>query len=84
MTRSTKMTFKRAVADFEEASPWLGPQHAPAVAALRAMAEQLDAELVPAMLSQFGLSYRALEKERPKDVETDPVDDLIRRGREVA
>lgn len=67
----SRMTFKESVIAFEGASPWLGPQHAPAVAALRAMAEQLDAELVPAMLSQFGLAYRALEKERPRDVEQD-------------
>ena len=68
------MTFTSAVADFERASPWLGPQHAPAVAALRAMATTLDdGEMPPAMIGQFGLTFRALSKERPTAAEVDPL-----------
>lgn len=74
MARKPKMTFKMAVADFEEASPWLGPQHAPAVAALRAMAEHLDGgDMAPALLGQFGLAFRSLSKERPTAEQVDPL-----------
>ncbi|MBB1482501.1 hypothetical protein H5392_01340 [Tessaracoccus sp. MC1865] len=69
-----EMSFTSAVADFETASPWLGPQHAPAVVALRAMAAQLDAgDLAPALLGQFGLAFRALSKERPTAEHVDPL-----------
>ena len=69
-----EMTFASAVADFEAASPWLGPQHSPAVVALRAMASQLDdGDLAPALLGQFGLAFRALSKERPTAEHVDPL-----------
>lgn len=74
MTRKSEMTFTSAVRDFEAASPWLGPQHAPALAALRAMAKQLDGgSLQPAMVGQFGLAYRNLEKQRPTGKKADPL-----------
>lgn len=70
----SKMTFTSAVKDFEDASPWLGPEHAPAVVALRAMAAQLDAgDMAPALLGQFGLAFRALRKERPVESTVDPL-----------
>lgn len=66
--------FARAVAEFEKASPWLGPQHSPAVVSLRAMAQQLDAgDMAPALLGQFGLAFRALSKERPTATTVDPL-----------
>ena len=72
---SKKQTpFVSAVAEFEKASPWLGPQHAPAVVSLRAMAAQLDAgDMAPALLGQFGLAYRSLEKQRPMGEDVDPL-----------
>lgn len=74
MTSSTVMTFQSAVEEFEAASPWLGPEHAPAVVALRAMATQLDrGEMAPALLGQFGLAFRALRKERPVESSVDPL-----------
>lgn len=74
MPRKSEMNFAAAVSDFEAASPWLGPQHAPAVAALRAMARQLDGgDMAPAMLSQFGLAYRNLDKQRPSAKKADPL-----------
>lgn len=70
----SKMTFTSAVKDFEGASPWLGPEHAPAVVALRAMAAQLDGgDMAPALLGQFGLAFRALRKERPVESAKDPL-----------
>lgn len=75
MTSKPKLTFASAVKDFEDASPWLGPQHAPAVAALRAMATQLDAgDMAPALLGQFGLCFRNLAKERPAESAKDPLE----------
>ena len=72
---SKKQTpFVSAVAEFEKASPWLGPQHAPAVVALQAMAAQLDAgDMSPALLGQFGLAFRSLSKERPTGEVVDPL-----------
>lgn len=68
--KTTSMTFKAAVEQFETASPWLGPEHAPAVVALRSMAEQLDGgDMAPALLGQFGLAFRALRKERPVEAQ---------------
>lgn len=75
------MTFTQAVADFEDASPWLDAQHAPAVVALRAMAAELDAGmLAPALLGQFGLAYRALQKEQPRE----PAKDALEAALEAA
>lgn len=74
MTKQPVMTFTSAVKDFEDASPWLGPEHAPAVVALRAMALQLDGgDMAPALLGQFGLAFRALRKERPVESAVDPL-----------
>lgn len=77
------MTFDEAVSEFEAASPWLGPQHAPAVVALRSMARRLDeGEAAPALLGQFGLAFRALSKERPtSDEPTDPLEVALRQAK---
>ena len=67
-------TFAEALSEFEAASPWLGPEHAPALMSLRAMAAQLDAgDLAPALLAQWGLAYRSLRKERPVESYVDPL-----------
>ena len=61
-------TFADALAEFIAASPWLGPLDAPAVAALSAMASELDAGgMTPALLSQWGLTYRNLVRRAPAD-----------------
>ncbi len=74
MPRSIKKTFASAVEEFEGASPWLGPEHAPAVVALRVMAAELDkGDMAPALLGQFGLAFRALRKERPAETSKDPL-----------
>lgn len=72
--------FTRSVAEFEDASPWLGPLDAPAVASLRAMAAKLDAgDMAPAMLSAFGLAYRSLLKRAPvQDKPDDPLEAALR------
>ena len=61
--------FTTSINKFIKASPWIGPTDAPAVASLKAMAKELDTAefLSPAMLSQFGLSFRALQKRAPAE-----------------
>ena len=79
-----KRPFTKAVRDFKKASPWLGPAHQPALVTLFALAEDLDeGDRTPALVAQFGLTYRALAKEAPKapDADEDGVDELIERGR---
>lgn len=66
--------FTESVEEFVSASPWLSAEHAPALATLRAVAAELDGgELVPALVAQFGLTHRALAKERPTGEEQDPL-----------
>ena len=70
--------FTRSIETFVSASPWIGPLDAPAVAALRAMARVLDTSdgMTPAMLSQWGLAFRALSKKAP--AEAPPEDEFER------
>lgn len=67
--------FTDAVEEFVSSSPWLGAEHAPAVAALRAMATTLDkGPIQAALLGQYGLVYRDLVKQKPEEGSTDPLD----------
>lgn len=70
-----KTPFMTSVRRFKRNSPWLGPEHAPALASLEAMAQQLDkGPLQAALMGQFGLVYRSLLKERPVETTQDPLD----------
>lgn len=78
MTR-TKPSFSQSVASFVDSSPWLGPEHSPALATLWALAESLDIEIVPAVVAQFGLTYRSLAKLAPtSDEPGDPLEAALR------
>ena len=48
-----------------EAVGWLTPLDAPAVAQLRILAKQLDAEPTAALATSYGTAYRALRKLAP-------------------
>ena len=62
----TVATFKYAVSKFKKsASEWLTDEDYPALQALEAMAEALDAKLSPSILSAYGVAYRALLARRP-------------------
>ncbi len=51
---------------FLDSASYLGDEDAPAVAALLALAEQIDAEpFQAATFSQYGLTYRSLLKRKP-------------------
>lgn len=73
--------FEKAIDDFESAATWLGAVDEPALVSLRAMAEQLDGgDMKPALLSQYGLAYRALLARAPKgdDADTDPLEAALK------
>jgi len=74
------MNFENAVQEFLGTADWLTASHAPSVAALKAVAQELDREVTAALIAQFGVLHRSLLKERPKvEVETDPLAELLRR-----
>lgn len=77
---STVETFSDAVNAFTEASPWLAAPHMPALVTLRTLAKTLDAgNLTPALVAQFGLTYRSLAKLAPAATETDdPLEAALR------
>lgn len=76
----TKNSFTDATNAFIKASPWLGPAHMPAVATLRVLAETLDAgDLTPALVAQYGLTYRSLAKLAPTAETTDELEALLTR-----
>jgi len=60
----------------ETQGEWLGnPLHQPAISQLLLLADGIDADPTKASLhSQYGLTYRSLLAERPK--ETEGIDDL--------
>lgn len=72
-------SFTKAVEEFlKEADWWLTEEDYPATVALQHMAAQLDIEMTPALLSQYGLTYRSLLKKRPAaEPETDELEDLL-------
>lgn len=74
------MNFTASVEEFLANADWLNAQHAPAVAALKALAIELDREVTAALVAQFGVLHRSLLKERPKvETEHDPLAELLRR-----
>jgi hypothetical protein len=72
-------TFAEAVETFLEASDsWLTAEDAPAIAALRASARELDTDLTGALLAQHGLIYRSLLRRKPATPATvDPLEALL-------
>jgi hypothetical protein len=74
------MNFETSVQEFLATADWLTASHAPSVAALVAVAQELDREVSAALIAQFGVLHRSLLKERPKvETETDPLAELLRR-----
>lgn len=75
------MNFSEAVRDFLTEATWLNASHAPSIAALVAVADELDREVSAALIAQFGVLHRSLLKEKPKVVDSvDPMVELLRRG----
>lgn len=69
-------TFAFAVEEFMKAAEsWLSAEDTPAIVTLENLARMMDdGEASPAMVSQFGLTYRSLLKRKP--VEDAEVDEL--------
>lgn len=81
MTRKSRKSFTQTVEDFESASTWLSDEDQPAVTTLFALAEELDGgPLMPALVAQFGLTYRSLLKRAPvaDTVAVDPLEEALR------
>ncbi|MDQ0645656.1 hypothetical protein [Microbacterium murale] len=80
MTDSTADRFASAVERFESSAPWLGDPHAPALVTLHVLAETLDAgDLTPALVAQFGLTFRSLAKLAPTaNAAEDPLEKALR------
>lgn len=76
-------TFADALEAFKSANTWLNDSHLPALAAMAAIAKELDAGNVRGdLLSQWGLSHRALLKAAPAaEPEIDPVEAAIAAAR---
>lgn len=75
-----QMNFVKSVESFLADAYWLNASHAPSVAALKALAVELDREVTAALIAQFGVLHRSLLKEKPREVvDTDPLAELLRR-----
>ncbi len=59
------------------AESWLTPLDAPAVAQLRILAAQLDAEPTAALATSYGTAYRALIKRAPAQAKSDELGALL-------
>ena len=76
-------TLKQTTEEWVESQgEWLGnPLHAPALSQLLLLAEGIDADPTKASLhSQYGLTYRSLLAERPKEDESEDALDLLLRN----
>lgn len=62
----SEKTFTEAVLQFIRTSSWLSDVDEPAVVALLAMAAELDQTMTPALLAQYGLTYRNLLSRAPQ------------------
>ena len=69
-------TFTDAVLTFISNSSWLTEVDEPAIVALLAMAAELDRAMTPALLAQYGLTYRNLLSRAPAGA--DEQDDLAK------
>ena len=80
MTDTARKTMTEATEELiAEASDWLTPQHAPAVAILRVLAPQLDPTPTAALASSYGLAYRDLLKRAPgATAPEDPLEKALR------
>lgn len=79
MTIEVPSTHTEAVDAFLASADWLTVEDLPAVTALKTIAMELDTgPFQAAIMSQYGLHYRALLKRRPPDApQGDELEDLF-------
>ena len=58
-------TFTNVTLKFISESSWLTDEDGPAIVALLAMAGELDENINPHLIAQYGLTYRNLLKRKP-------------------
>lgn len=63
------MTYKQDLEEYIEAQSWLTETHSVEIGLLRGMAVRLDTPdgFTPALIAQFGLWFRALKAQAPRD-----------------
>lgn len=79
--RARRTSFVAATEAFENASSWLSTEDEPALTTLYAIAEELDeGDRTPALVAQYGLTYRSLLKRAPQVDEGagDPLEEALR------
>jgi hypothetical protein len=73
-------TFTESTGRFLAAATWLTEDDQPAVVTLMALAAELDVNLNPPLVAQYGLTYRNLLKRKPTIAEeVDELAKLLRR-----
>lgn len=73
-------SFVESTGKFLAAASWLTEDDEPAVVMLQALAAELDANLNPPLVAQYGLAYRNLLKRKPgESEEVDELAKLLRR-----
>ena len=70
------MTLVEETETFLSSLDWLGAIHTPAVAQLHLLARLIDENPIPALIAQYGLTYRDLVKQAPTEPEA--VDELAK------
>ena len=70
------MTLAVQTETFLDSLDWLSDTHIPAVAQLRLLAGLIDENPIPALIAQYGLTYRDLVKQAPTEPEA--VDELAK------
>jgi hypothetical protein len=70
------VTLSEQTETFLDSLEWLSAIHTPAVAQLRLLAGLIDDTPVPALIAQYGLTYRDLVKQAPDAPEE--VDELAK------
>lgn len=75
----TEETFLGSINAFTASSPWLGPEHGPAIVTLRALARQLDQRVTAALVAQFGVTFRDLRSQSPSSTapSSDPIETAL-------
>ena len=63
------MTLSEQTEAFLASLEWLTDAHIPAVAQLRLLAGLIDETPIPALIAQYGLTYRDLVKQAPAEPE---------------
>ena len=80
------MTYKQDLEEYIEAQSWLAETQSVEIGLLRGMANKLDTPdgFTPALIAQFGLWFRALKSQAPRDdADIDELEAELRKAQSV-